>query len=124
MADFVVLTHLAFIAFALLGGLLAFRWRWMPWLHLPAVFWASAVAAFGWLCPLTPLENALRRASGSTEYSGSFIEFYIVPILYPTELTRELQVFLGFVVLGVNLGVYLWVWRPFRADRLDRRRHR
>jgi len=120
MADFVVLTHLAFIAFALFGGLLAIRWRWMPWVHLPAVFWAAAVAAFGWLCPLTPLENALRRASGSTEYSGSFIEFYIVPILYPTELTRELQVFLGFVMLGVNLGIYLWLWRPFRADRPDR----
>ena len=124
MADFVVLTHLAFIAFALLGGLLALRWRWMPWVHLPAVFWGAAVAAFGWFCPLTPLENALRRASGSAEYSGSFIEFYIVPILYPTELTRELQVFLGFVMLGVNLGIYLWVWRRFRADRLDSDRHR
>jgi len=124
MADFVVLTHLAFIAFALLGGLLALRWRWIPWVHLPAVFWAATVAAFGWLCPLTPLENALRRASGSAEYSGSFIEFYIVPILYPTDLTRELQVFLGFVMLAINLGIYLWVWRRFRPHRLDRGRHR
>jgi hypothetical protein len=117
LADLVVLTHLAFIVFVLLGGLLALRWRWMPWVHLPAAFWGALVAFFGWFCPLTPLENSLRRASGSAGYSGGFIEHYVVPIIYPTELTRELQVFLGLFVLAVNLAIYIVVWRRLRVDR-------
>ncbi len=64
LADLVVLTHLAFIIFVLLGGLLAFRWRWMPWAHLPVMVWGTAVELFGWVCPLTPLENILRRSGG------------------------------------------------------------
>jgi hypothetical protein len=118
LADFVVLTHLAFIVFALLGGLLALRWRWMPWVHLPAAAWGAAVGFFGRLCPLTPLENTLRRASGSADYSGGFIEHYILPILYPAELTRELQVLLGSVMVAVNLAIYLVVRRRLRTDRV------
>jgi hypothetical protein len=118
LADFVVLTHLAFIVFALLGGLLALRWHWMPWVHLPAVIWGAAVATFGWFCPLTPLENSLRRASGASEYSVGFIEHYIVPIIYPAELTRELQVLLGAIMLSVNMAIYWVVWRRLRARRV------
>ena len=129
LADLVVLTHLAFIIFALLGGLLALRWRWVPWAHLPAVAWGAAVEFFGWFCPLTPLENALRRASGSTVYAGGFIERYLVPIIYPAELTREFQLFLGCTLVVLNLAVYLAVWRRLRtrkargqvAGRLTRR---
>ena len=115
LADLVVLTHLAFIIFALLGGLLALRWRWVPWAHLPAAFWGAAVEFFGWFCPLTPLENSLRRASGCAGYSGGFIERYLIPIIYPTELTRDLQLLLGWVLVILNLAVYLAVWRRLRA---------
>ena len=65
LADLVLLVHLVFIVFVLLGGLLAFRWRWVPMAHLPAAAWGVAVEFFGWVCPLTPLENALRRAGGA-----------------------------------------------------------
>jgi hypothetical protein len=118
LADFVVLTHLAFIAFALFGGLFALRWPRVTRVHVPAALWAAVVAFFGWLCPLTPIENALRRAAGSAEYSVGFIERYIVPVIYPAELTRELQVFLGFVVLVVNSTIYLVVWRRLRVERI------
>ena len=111
LADLVVLAHLAFIVFALLGGLLALRWTWLPWLHLPAVAWAAAVEFFGWFCPLTPLENWLRDAGGSAGYAGGFIEHYLVPLIYPAELTREMQLLAGSVVVVLNLGVYLVVWR-------------
>ena len=111
LADFVVLTHFAFIVFVLLGGLLEFRWRWMPWIHLPAASWGAVVVFFGWLCPLTPIENALRRASGTADYAVGFIEHYLVPIIYPTELTRSLQISLGFIALAVNLAIYLVIWR-------------
>ena len=116
LADLVVLVHLGFILFVLLGGLLALRWRWMPWVHLPAAFWGAVVVLFGWICPLTPIENALRRASGSADYSVGFIEYYLVPIIYPTELTRSLQILLGFIVLAVNLAIYLVIWRRVRGD--------
>lgn len=117
LADFVVLAHLAFILFVLLGGLLALRWRRTPWIHLPAVAWGAAVELFGWFCPLTPLENRLRQASGSAGYAGGFVERYLVPIVYPEDLTREVQLALACLVVLVNAVVYLTVWRVRRARR-------
>ena len=115
-ADAVRLLHLGFIAFAVLGGLLALRWRRAPWLHLPAVAWAAWIESSGGLCPLTPLENRLRVLAGQSGYPGGFIEHYLLPLIYPAGLTREVQLVLaGFVVL-VNLAVYAWVWRR-RASR-------
>ena len=111
LADLVILVHVAFIVFVLFGGLLAFHWRWMPWAHLPAVVWGVAVELFGWVCPLTPLENVLRRAGGAVGYSVSFVERYLVPLVYPAELTRELQLLLGGAVVAVNAVVYLLVLR-------------
>ena len=116
LADVVALTHLAFIVFALLGGLLALRWRWIPWVHLPAACWGVAVEFFGWFCPLTPIENALHRASGAAGYSGGFIERHLMPILYPAEFAREFQLFLASVLIGVNVAVYLMVWHHRHTD--------
>ena len=106
LADLVVLAHFGFIIFVVLGGLLAFRWQWLPWLHIPAMAWGGFVELTGRICPLTPLENSLRRAGGLTEYSQSFIEQYIVPIVYPTGLSRELQAVMGFVLIGLNISIY------------------
>ena len=115
LADLVAFCHLAFIIFALLGGLLALCWRWVPWVHVPVVAWGAAVEFFGWFCPLTPLENSLRRASGSAGYSDGFIERYLMPIIYPEELTRELQMLLGCALVVLNLAVYFVVWRRKRT---------
>lgn len=106
LADLVLVAHLAFVAFAILGGLLALRWRWIPWLHLPALAWGVLVELAGWLCPLTPLEVRLREAAGSAGYPGGFVDHYLLPLLYPTALTREGQVLLGVGLLAVNLAVY------------------
>lgn len=106
LADAVVLFHLAFVAFAVAGGLLAFRWRWMPLLHLPVLAWAAFVEFTGRICPLTPLENRLREYSGVDGYAGGFIEHYLLPVLYPAALTRELQWTLGAGLLAFNLVVY------------------
>jgi len=115
LADLVALTHFAFIVFALFGGLLALRWRLAPLAHIPAVAWGVTVELCGCFCPLTPLENSLRRAAGSGEYAGGFIERYLMPLIYPEALTRELQLLLGGVLVVFNLAVYLVVWRRFRA---------
>ncbi|MGK7936284.1 MAG: DUF2784 domain-containing protein [Xenococcaceae cyanobacterium] len=108
-ADFVVLIHLAFILFAVLGGLLVLRHRRCVLLHLPALVWAVLISLFGWVCPLTPLENWLRERGGVLGYNTSFIEHYLLPVIYPGELTRRIQIFLGLLVLVINLGIYGWI---------------
>ena len=111
LADLVLVLHATFIVFVLFGGLLTFRWRRAPAVHLPAAAWGAAVEFFGLVCPLTPLEIMFRRADGGTGYSESFIERYLVPLLYPAELGRSLQLILGAVVLVVNVVVYILVLR-------------
>lgn len=106
LADTVLLLHLAFIAFAVLGGLLVLRWRRAAWLHLPALAWGAFIEFSGGICPLTPLENALRAAAGRAVYSQGFVERYLVPLIYPGELTRELQFVLGGALVGINLAIY------------------
>lgn len=102
--------------FVLFGGLLALRWRLAPMVHLPAAAWGAAVEFFGWICPLTPLEDALRRAGGGTGYSVSFIERHLVPVVYPAALDRGLQMVLGAIVLALNLVVYFVVLRRARRS--------
>lgn len=115
LADAVVIFHLAFVAFAVGGGLLALRWRWLPWLHLPVLAWAALVEFNGWICPLTPLENWLRAAGGAAGYAGGFIDHYLLPMLYPAQLTRELQWLLGGALVGFNALVYAaLLWRRHR----------
>src|SRR5262249_34920456 len=114
LADLLVVVHLAFIGFVGLGGLLALRWRWVPWLHLPASRWGALLELFGWTCPLTPLENRLRELAGETTYPDGFVDRYVAPLVYPSALTRELQVALGALVCAINAGIYLLVWRRRR----------
>lgn len=110
-ADFVVLLHFAFILFVMLGGLLLLKWPRLVWIHLPAVAWGALIEFSGWICPLTPLENWLRRAGGVGGYSGGFVEQYILALIYPAGLTREIQFFLGLGVLILNVAIYLMWWR-------------
>ena len=91
-ADVTVLLHLAFVLFVVLGGLLAARWPSVAWVHLPAAAWGAWVELAGWVCPLTPLENWLRTQGGGTAYTSSFIEHYVMPLLYPAFLSRETPV--------------------------------
>lgn len=111
LADLVLLVHVAFVGFVLLGALLAVKWRFILWLHLPAVAWGALVEFAGWICPLTPLENWLRIQAGKPPYTGDFISSYFGSILYPASLTREIQIFFGFVVVTLNAVVYWWLWR-------------
>ncbi len=115
LADLVIGVHFLFIVFAVAGGALALRWRWIPWLHLPALVWGATVEFTGWVCPLTPLENALRRAAGAATYTQGFVEHYLMPLIYPAGLTREWQWVLGGLLLVINAAVYALVWRRQRS---------
>lgn len=111
LADLVLIVHLTFVVFVLLGGLLVLRWRWIACLHLPAVAWGTVVEFTGWICPLTPLENWLRAQGGAFGYEGDFLARSILALLYPEALTYDIRVVLGIVVLLVNSLVYGGLWR-------------
>jgi|SRR5210317_412735 hypothetical protein len=111
LADLVLLMHGAFIVFVMLGGLLVLRWHRLAWLHLPCVAWGILIELTGWICPLTPLENRLREAAGLDSYGESFIEHYLMPLIYPPGLTPGIQYQLAATVLLVNLLIYFLVWR-------------
>jgi hypothetical protein len=117
LADLVLVVHLAFVVFVVLGGLLVLRWPWVAYLHIPAAIWGIFIEYSGGICPLTPLENSLRQTGGQAGYSGGFINHYIQPVLYPAGLTRGTQLVLGSLALLVNLGAYgLVIARMKRAS--------
>lgn len=120
LADGVLVLHLAFVAWVVLGGLLVLRRPGLAWMHLPAAAWGVLIEWMRWPCPLTPLENHLRRLGGEAGYEGGFVEHYITALLYPGGLSRTLQFALGVLVLLINLGVYLRLARSRsrRAGRL------
>jgi uncharacterized membrane protein YhhN len=116
LADLVVALHFLFVVFVVLGGLLVLRWPKVAYLHIPTAVYGAAIEFFGWVCPLTPLENSLRREAGQAGYSGGFIEHYILPVLYPSALTREIQLLLGLLVIALNVAIYAYVVRRRRVS--------
>ncbi len=116
LADLVLLVHACFVLFVLAGGLAVLRWRRMAWLHLPAALWGAAIELGGWICPLTYLENHLRRLGGGAGYNVTFIERYLEPFLYPLGLTRHTQLVFGLTVLLVNLAIYARLWSHRRTS--------
>ena len=111
LADATVVLHLVFVLFVVLGGLLVARWPSMAWAHVPAAAWGAWVEFAGWQCPLTPLENWFRQQSGGPTYNVSFVEHYLLPILYPSSLSREVQWGLGGFALLLNAAVYILLFR-------------
>jgi hypothetical protein len=121
LAGAVVVVHLGFVLFVVLGGLLVWRWRRLAWAHLPAVAWGVWIELSGGICPLTPLENELRRRGGEAGYSGGFVEHYLLPLLYPEDLSRGVQAALAAVVVALNAAVYWRLARGCCGLRSDRR---
>jgi hypothetical protein len=115
-ADLVVIAHIVFVVYAVAGAVLVLRWPWTAFLHIPVVIWAVYIEISGGICPLTPLENDLRALAGEHGYAGSFVENYLLPVLYPAELTRSLQFVLGGVVTVVNVCAYWLVGRRLREN--------
>ena len=117
LADAVVLFHFTFVLFVILGGFLLRRWPRLVYLHVPIAIWGVLIEFAGWICPLTPLENHLRRLGGEAGYEGGFIDHYIIPVLYPGGLTRTLQYVLGVLALLINILAYLLYFRRRRAEK-------
>ena len=115
LADLLVGLHFLFVLFVVGGGFLTWRWPRVAWTHVPVALWGTLIELAGWICPLTPLENDLRRAAGDAGYAGGFIEHYVIPVVYPAGLTREIQLALGLAVIMINAVAYGGlVWRRRR----------
>ena len=121
LADFVVVLHMLFIVFAVSGGLMVLKWPKMAYVHIPAVLWGAYIEFSGGICPLTPLEIGWRIAAGQKAYQGGFIERYVLPIIYPSDLTRESQLILGATLLFINGLSYGWLLLKKRRRQRDRR---
>lgn len=123
-ADLILFIHFSFIVFVIAGGVLVFKWHWLIWLHIPAVIWGALIVIVGWICPLTPIENMLLKAAGGETYSVSFIERYLVPVIYPSGLNREMFITMGVVIIVVNLIVYtiLFVKHKREVEAKEQRR--
>ena len=106
LADGVLVLHGLFIAWAAFGALAVWRWPRLLVLHLPALAWGVWIEISGGICPLTPLENSLRRAAGQSGYSGGFIDHYLGGLIYPAGLTREAQWVVAGVLLAINVVLY------------------
>jgi hypothetical protein len=106
-ADLVVVVHFLFVLFVVFGGALVLSRPRIAWIHVPVALYGALIEFFSWICPLTPLENWLRRRGGEAGYAGGFVEHYILPILYPGGLTRGVEIVLGVAVLVIN-GFFYW----------------
>ncbi len=119
LADLVVAVHLAFIVFAFFGGLATFRWPRLAWVHVPAFLWGGGIALLGWICPLTYLENDLRAKGAARGYASSFVEEYLVPVIYPERLFGEFPrsgfILIGIFIIAFNATVYWRLYRRLRA---------
>ena len=117
LADTLVVAHLAFLLFVVLGGALVLWRRAIAWLHVPAVLWAAWIELSGSICPLTPWENALRVEAGQRGYRGGFIEHYVIPVVYPPGLTHGDQLLLGAMLVAGTAALYAFAWRRARRQR-------
>jgi hypothetical protein len=106
LANVVVVIHLSFVIFVVLGAVLTLWRRWIIWLHLPAFLWAVWIEFTGGICPLTPLENWLRIKAGQGGYEGDFVATYLLPVLYPAGLTRNVQLLLAMMIIVINVAIY------------------
>jgi hypothetical protein len=114
LAQAVLFVHALFIAFVAGGGFLVLRWPKLAWIHVPCLLWGVAIVIGGWICPLTPLELALRERAGMPLYSGGFLDQYLMPWVYPERLGQAAKVVLGLLTAAVNAAIYLRLHRRRR----------
>ena len=105
-ADLTLIVHFAFIIFVVFGALLFFVSTKIIYVHVPALIWGIYIELTHSVCPLTYLENWFLQKANLTTYSEGFIQNYLVSIVYPTNLTDDLQTYLAIVLIVVNMLMY------------------
>jgi hypothetical protein len=117
LTELIVIFHLIFILFVILGGFFTYRKRWLIIIHLCAVIWGIFVEVSpGIICPLTQYENYFASKAGLKTYHEDFITRYLIPIIYQESLTTNIQYVLAIIVVCINAIAYfiLWKRRPIK----------
>ena len=115
LADATAGVHFLFVAYVVVGGFLAWRWRWTIWTHIAAVAWGFSTVLFGFECPLTDLENGLRVRGGTAELPPSgFIDHYITGVLYPRGALDAVRI-LVILLVAVSWVGFVQLRRRHRA---------
>ena len=109
-ADIILIIHFLFILFVIFGALLFFVSKKIVFIHIPAIIWGSYIELTHSICPLTYLENWFLHKANLTTYSEGFIQNYLVPIVYPMNLTKDLQIFLGIGLIVINIVIYAFIF--------------
>ena len=109
-ADIILIIHFLFILFVIFGALLFFIVKKIVFIHIPAIIWGSYIELTHSICPLTYLENWFLHKANLTTYSEGFIQNYLVPIVYPMNLTKDLQIFLGIGLIVINIVIYAFIF--------------
>jgi uncharacterized protein DUF2784 len=120
LADLVLVVHALFVVFVIFGGLIVLKWHKVMWVHIPCAIWGALIGLFGWICPLTYLENYFLEIANGNYYESGFIQHYLTPIIYPSGLTTGIQILLGITVIVVNLAIYCIVWRHRHGKTINR----
>ncbi len=118
LANIILVLHFLFIFFVVVGSLFVFYKKWLIWLHIPAALYGVLIEFSGWICPLTPLENHFRILAGQSGYSHSFVQQYLLKIIYPEGLTRQSQLIMGSALLIITLIIYLLIFKRFRKKQI------
>ena len=105
-ADLTLIVHFAFIIFVVFGALLFFVSTKIIYVHVPALIWGIYIELTHSVCPLTYLENWFLQKTNLTTYSEGFIQNYLVPIVYPKNLTDNLQIYFAIVLIVANMIMY------------------
>ena len=106
LSTLTLIIHFLFIIFVILGALLFFVKPWTLYFHIPAFIYGVYVELTQSICPLTYLENYLLTKANLATYSTTFIQNYLYAIIYPINLTKEIQISLGITLLIINGIIY------------------
>jgi len=115
-ADLILIIHFTFVLFVVFGALLIFVSIKIIFIHIPAVIWGSYIELTNSICPLTYLENWFLHKANLTTYSEGFIQNYLVPIVYPMNLTKDLQIYLGITLIILNIIVYVLILNKLKKN--------
>ena len=115
-ANLTLIVHFAFILFVVFGALLFFASAKIIFIHIPALIWGSYIELTNSICPLTYLENWFLNKANLTTYSEGFIQNYLVPIVYPMNLTKDLQIYLGSALIVINIVIYAIIYNKMKKN--------
>ena len=115
-ANLTLIIHFIFIIFVVFGALLFLISKKIVFIHFPFLIWGCYVEFTNSICPLTYLENWLLQKANLTTYSESFIQNYLLPIVYPANLTKDIQTYLGITLIAINIAIYVFIFNKLKKN--------